>query len=46
MKGATKWALGLAGLAVTVYVAGWAWKKSQENKEAGFAGTEGENFAK
>lgn len=30
MKGATKWVLGLAGLAATVYVVGWAWNKSQE----------------
>lgn len=45
MKGATKWVLGLAGLAVTVYVAGWAWKKSQDKSETvGFVGTEEDNF--
>lgn len=44
MNKTVKYALGLAGLAVTVYVAGWAWKKSQESKDAGFAGTEEDNF--
>jgi hypothetical protein len=37
------WVLGLAALGVTVYVAGRAWKKSQDKKGgmAGFAGAAG-----
>lgn len=40
MNNAVKMAVGLAGLAVTVYVAGWAWKKSQDKSlnAAGAAG--------
>jgi hypothetical protein len=44
MNNLLKWGLGLAALGVTVYVAGRAWKKSQENKKdgsAGFAGAAG-----
>jgi hypothetical protein len=43
MNNLLKWGLGLAALGVTVYVAGRAWKKSQEKKGgmAGFAGATG-----
>lgn len=46
MNKTVKYALGLAGLAVTVYVAGWAWKKSQAPAAdaVGFTGTEEDNF--
>lgn len=46
MNNLLKWGLGLAALGVTVYVAGRAWKKSQEKKNggsAGFAGASGTN---
>ena len=44
MNNLLKWGLGLAALGVTVYVAGRAWKKSQEKKGgmAGFAGASGD----
>lgn len=45
MNNLLKWGLGLAALGVTVYVAGRAWKKSQDKKNggmAGFAGAAGE----
>ena len=43
MNNLLKWGLGLAALGVTVYVAGRAWKKSQDKKGgmAGFAGASG-----
>lgn len=45
MNNLLKWGLGLAALGVTVYVAGRAWKKSQDNSKgkgtAGFAGAAG-----
>jgi hypothetical protein len=40
MNNTLKWGLGLAALGVTVYVAGRAWKKSQ-NKNSGMAGFAG-----
>lgn len=41
MNNLLKWGLGLAALGVTVYVAGRAWKKSQEKKNGGMAGFAG-----
>ena len=40
MNSAVKWALGLAGLGVAVYVVGRAWRSSQNsqtNEEANFS---------
>lgn len=41
MNNLLKWGLGLAALGVTVYVAGRAWKKSQDKKNGGTAGFAG-----
>ena len=41
MNNILKYGLGLAALGVTVYVAGRAWKKSQEKKNGGSAGFAG-----
>jgi hypothetical protein len=34
MNNLLKWGLGLAALGLTVYVAGRAWKKSQDKKNS------------
>ncbi len=43
MNNVVKYGIGLVGLAVTVYIVGVAWKRSQKNNggAAGFAGVAG-----
>ena len=45
MNNAVKYGIGLLGLAVTVYVVGIAWRRSQNKKSgiAGFAGATGDS---
>jgi len=47
MNNVVKYGIGLVGLAVTVYIVGVAWKRSQKNNSgaAGFAGATGKTSA-
>lgn len=45
MNNAVKYGIGLLGLAVTVYVVGVAWKRSQKkNGSVGFASADGDKL--